>query len=50
MVMTYFFNSSPLNKMATILADDNFKYIFFNENENSDLNFTEICPHESNWQ
>ena len=26
-------NSSPLNKMAAILADDNFKCIFLNEND-----------------
>ena len=27
------FDSSPLEKMAAILADDNFKYIFLNEND-----------------
>ena len=44
------FNSSPLNKMTANLADDIFKLVFLNENENSDSNFTEICFQESNWQ
>ena len=40
-----------LDKMAAILADDILKCIFFNESDkNSDLNFTEICSQESNWQ
>ena len=40
-----------LDKMDAMLADDIFKYIFLNENEkNSDSNFTETCPQESDWQ
>ena len=34
-------NFLSLDIMAAILADDNFKYIFVNEN--SATNFTEIC-------
>ena len=34
-----------LDKMAAILTDDIFKYIFLNGS-----NFTEMCPQESNWQ
>ena len=33
-------------KMAAILADDNFKYIFVN----SDSSFTEICSQASHWK
>ena len=36
--------------MTAILADDIFKCISLNENDNSDLIFTETCSQESNWQ
>ena len=36
--------------MATILADNNFKCIFLNENDRILLNFPKICSQESNWQ
>ena len=39
----------PLNKMAAILAGNNFKCIFLNGNDKTpDSNFTEICSRESN--
>ena len=45
---TYDFNSSPLDKMAAILAGDSFKYIFLNENElmsiQISLKFVPIVP------
>ena len=34
-----------MDKMTTIWADDNFKCIFLNEND-----FTEIYSQESNWR
>ena len=42
----------PLDKMPITLADDNFRYIFLDENDrmNSDAIFTEICSQKSNWQ
>ena len=41
----------PLNKIAAILADDIFKWIFYGENVWVSIkNFTEVCSQESNWQ
>ena len=44
-------NSSPLDMMAAILADGNFKCIFLNKNDRIPIsNFFEVCSEESNWQ
>ena len=37
--------------MTSILADDNLKYIFLDEDGRIPIrNFTKICSQESNWQ
>ena len=47
MVIDWHINTSPQDKMAAILADNNFKCIFMNEN---DKILIQICSQESNWQ
>ena len=37
--MGYKLTHLPMNKMAAILADDNFKYIFLNENGRITIRF-----------
>ena len=47
---TYNTLTNPLlDKMAAILADDTFKYIFINENDRISY-FTEIRSRGSNWR
>ena len=36
--------------MAAILADNNFKCIFLNENDRIPIQNIDICSHDSNWQ